>query len=81
MVNLNERIKNVMGAVFEIDPKMITDTASPGDVEKWDSLRHMNLVLALEDEFKVRFPDEVTENLISLKLIELSLNELLPKKD
>lgn len=74
---LAKRIRNVMGRVFGVEVSSIGDNASPGDIEQWDSLRHMNLVLALEDEFNVRFPDDQVEQLISFPLIELSLRELL----
>ncbi len=75
---LAERIRQVMAAVFEMDPTEIDDEASPGRIEHWDSLRHMNLVLALEEEFDVRFPDDQVEELVSFRLIELSLKELAP---
>jgi acyl carrier protein len=69
-----------MGEVFGIDLATISDEATPGNIEQWDSLRHMNLVLALEDEFDVRFRDEQMEELISFRLIELNLNDLLVTK-
>lgn len=78
---LTERIRKIMGAVFGIDPTTIGDDATLGNIEQWDSLRHMNLVLALEDEFGVRFSDDQVEQLISFRLIELSLRELLPSED
>jgi acyl carrier protein len=45
-------------------------------VEQWDSLRHMNLVVALEEEFRVRFTDQQIDELLSLRLILLTLKEL-----
>jgi len=75
---LDDRIRTVMAAAFGVEPGSIDDEASPGNVENWDSLRHMNLVLALEDEFSVRFPEEQIEQLISFRLIRLTLSELLP---
>lgn len=75
---LAERIRNVMGAVFGVDSATIGDDATPGNIEQWDSLRHMNLVLALEDDFNVRFPDDQVEQLISFRLIEITLRDLLP---
>jgi len=64
-----------MASVFEINIKDIPDDAAPRVVEKWDSLRHMNLVLALEEEFKIRFLDEQIEQLMNIEQIELSINE------
>ncbi len=77
---LAERIRNVMGAVFGMDPLQISEEASPGNIEKWDSLRHMNLVLALEEEFGVRFRDDQVDQLISFQLISLNLRELFPEE-
>ena len=74
---ITERIRNVMAVVFGIDVITISDEASQGNIEQWDSLRHMNLVLALEEEFDIRFRDDQMEQLISFRLIELNLSELL----
>lgn len=71
-----DRIRQVMAAVFEMDKAEIGTDATPGQIVQWDSLRHMNLVLALEEEFAVRFPEEQVEQLVSFELIELSLKEL-----
>jgi len=76
-----ERIRKVMGSVFGIDPGTVGDQATPGNIEQWDSLRHMNLVLALEDEFDVRFRDDQVDQLISFPLIKISLSELLTNED
>ena len=37
---------------------VLTEDSSSDTLPQWDSLRHMNLVLALEDEFGVSIPDE-----------------------
>ena len=53
--NIEDRIKNVMSAVFEIPSEEIKDESSPDTIESWDSLKHMNLVITLEEEFNVQF--------------------------
>lgn len=75
MEQINERIKNVMSAVFDVRFESITDTSSADDIESWDSLRHLNLILGLEEEFDITIPDEEVGNLINFKLIELIVNE------
>jgi acyl carrier protein len=72
----NEKIKQVMSAVFEIPIELINDDSSSDNIENWDSLRHLNLILALEEEFNVIIPDEEVGNLLNFKLIELILNEI-----
>lgn len=81
MNDIKKRIRDIMSAVFKIDPGEISEDAGPGIIENWDSLRHMTLVLALEEEFNIRFMDEMVEQLLSLKLIELILREALEKEN
>jgi acyl carrier protein len=75
---LEDRIKNVMSAVFELPIDQITDDSSPDNIDGWDSLKHMNLVVALEDEFDVQFTDDNIIELINMKLIKTVLLEKLP---
>lgn len=75
---LNENLlKSVMGTILGIDPLSIGPESSIDSIESWDSLRHMHLILALEDEFKVSIPDDDAANITSYKLIKLVLEELL----
>ena len=70
-------IKMVMSSVLEVDAGEIDDDASMDTIGSWDSLRQMNLVLALEDSFAVSIPDEDVANATSYKLIVLVLEERL----
>ena len=38
--------------------------------KKWDSLAHMNLVMAFEKEFKIKFSDEEINEMLNYELIE-----------
>ncbi|MYM29573.1 acyl carrier protein [Duganella sacchari] len=74
---LNEdALKQVMATMLNVDAATINEDSSMDNVPNWDSLRHMNLVLALEEEFKVSIPDEDAGNITSYKLIKLVLNDL-----
>jgi acyl carrier protein len=78
---LNENIlKQVIATLLTVDVTAIDSEASMDTIPTWDSLRHMNLVLALEEEFKVSIPDEDAGNITSYKLIKLVLEELLEAK-
>lgn len=72
----DERVKKVMAEVFGVDQNTIDNDASPGSIEQWDSLRHMNLVVGLEEEFDVRFPDESISEMVSFNLIVFHLRAL-----
>jgi acyl carrier protein len=70
------KLKEVLSAVFEVSVESITDDSSSDTIENWDSLRHLNLIIALEEEFNVVIPDEEVGNMVNFKLIELVLNDL-----
>lgn len=75
---LNENtLKQVMATLLNVDVSNIDAEASMDTIPNWDSLRHMSLVLALEEEFKVSIPDEDAGNITSYKLIKLVLEDLL----
>jgi acyl carrier protein len=56
MVNdLQERLTNAFRKVFQ-DPLMeVSRSMTAADVEDWDSLNHINLIVAIEREFKIKF--------------------------
>ena len=76
--NIEDRIKNVMLAVFEIPVDKIDENSSPDNIESWDSINHMKIVVALEEEFNVQFTDDNIIELINMKLIKAVLLEKLP---
>lgn len=49
-------------AIAVDDPNLqITEATTSDDVEEWDSVNHMKLIIALENELNIRFePDEIT---------------------
>ncbi len=74
---LKEKIINVMALVFEVPDSEINEESSLDSIENWDSLRHLNLILALEDEFGVSIPDEEVGNMVNYKIIYYVLSETL----
>jgi acyl carrier protein len=72
-----DTLKNVMATVLGIAADSINDETSMDTVEAWDSIKHMNLVLAIEEEFGVSIPDEDAANITSYPLIRLVLSEQL----
>jgi len=70
-----EKLKQVLSRIFNVNLDMITGDASPDTIENWDSVRHMNLVLALEEEFDFEFTDDQVVEIISYALIKIVLKE------
>ena len=74
---MEQKVKEVMAKIFGVDVSEVADDASPDTIENWDSLRHMNLVVALEEQFDVEFDDEQINQLLNYRLIILTVQELL----
>ncbi len=50
-----EILNGVFREVFEDDSIQITDMMTADDIDGWDSLSHVNLIVAVEMKFSVRF--------------------------
>lgn len=50
-----ERLNKVFRDVFDDDDIIVTETTTSGDIDDWDSLEHINLVAAVEQEFGIKF--------------------------
>lgn len=51
-----ERLTNVFREVFDDDSIELCDTTTADDIDDWDSFEHINLVVAVEDEFSFKIP-------------------------
>ena len=54
MNEIYERLNKVFADVFDEDITVTPDTTA-ADIEDWDSLTHITLVSAIEDEFRMKF--------------------------
>jgi acyl carrier protein len=69
------KLKKMLSNLFKVAPEDINDDTSMDTIEKWDSLNHLNLILALESEFNVILTEENTVEVISYPLIKIVLQE------
>ena len=49
------KVQNLFRDVFDDEDLLIYSSTNSEDIEEWDSLNHINLVLNLEKIFKIRF--------------------------
>ena len=55
---MNEEVFAIISAVMEVPLDDISEDATKETIANWDSMRQLNLVFALEDQFGVKFADE-----------------------
>ena len=67
---MQNKIKKIFSKIVGINVSKIKPSTSPDNTKKWDSLAHMNLVIAFEKEFKIKFTDEEINEMLNYELIE-----------
>jgi acyl carrier protein len=63
---MRERLRELMARVFDVDPAALPPDPTPESVEGWSSLKHVELMLALEEELDVVVDPELAPQLVSL---------------
>ena len=72
---LTNDIKNILVSVLDVEESKIDENTVSGDLEEWDSLKHMNLIMALEEKYEIEFTNDEIAELESFKLIMYSIDE------
>jgi len=62
--NIKEKLQSIFVDVFDDEDLRISNSTNSDDIEEWDSLNHIALVLSIEKYFNIRF---MTGEVLSLK--------------
>ena len=60
MLSSEDKLKQIFADVFGVDSNSIDENSSVDTIEKWNSFNHMKLVLALEEQYDVKFQMDQT---------------------
>lgn len=63
---MEKRIHNILSDIFEIDENDINDQLTPRDIALWDSMNHLLLITAIEDELGIKFSMEEIQSIDSI---------------
>lgn len=55
---LKEKCFKIISQLMNVPFEEINEHSSPENMKIWDSFHHINLILALEEEFKIKFTEE-----------------------
>ncbi|MDR1536499.1 MAG: acyl carrier protein [Clostridiales bacterium] len=50
-----QKVNGVFRDVFDDESITVNEATTASDIDEWDSLEHINLILAIESEFKMKF--------------------------
>lgn len=73
---MKDKVIAIVSRVMDVPVAELNEDSSPDTVRGWDSLKHMNLVLALEEELGVQFSDTQIVEMNSIGLILEILKEI-----
>jgi acyl carrier protein len=75
-----EQVRNIASDIFGVPADKITAGSSPETIENWDSMQHLNLVLAIEEKFGVQLEPEDIEKMKTIGAV-VTLVEKLPSAE
>jgi acyl carrier protein len=75
--SLQDCVQHIFADVLSLSAEHVMPETSPERVETWDSVNHLNLVLALEQEFGLQFTPEEIEQLLSFEHVVVLLEQKL----
>jgi acyl carrier protein len=58
-----QRVADIMSDTFDLDDLKVKRQTTAGDIEEWDSLTHVRLIVAIERAFKIKFSNAEIERL------------------
>ena len=74
---MKEKVCAIVSRIMQVPVEQVDEHSSPGTIQQWDSLRHMNLLLSLEEELDIRFTDQEMSEMMGLrKILELLENRV-----
>jgi acyl carrier protein len=73
MDHIHSELQDVFRRVFDDDELVITDRTTATDIDGWDSIAHINLVIAIEKHFGIKFS---ASNLAAMKGAEQNVGDL-----
>ena len=62
-MEIDQRITGIFRDIFENDALELSASTSAEDVEGWDSIAHISLIFALEEEFGLQFSSRELESM------------------
>ncbi len=73
---MDDRILAIVASTFNLDPADVPADASPENITAWDSLTHMQFILALEEELGVQFSPEQITAMLSLDAVKAAVRDV-----
>lgn len=67
------RLHDLVADVLDLDPGTVTDEDTPATLPEWTSLRHLQLIVTLEEVYEVSFAYEEVRDVPSIGFLREAL--------
>lgn len=68
-------LRNLIADTLEISSDEVTPELKADSVDTWDSFRHLQLILTIEDEYGVQFDPQAIPELVTVAKIQNALEQ------
>jgi acyl carrier protein len=75
---IDSKLEKLLKETFQIDK--ISLNFSMDDIPEWDSFKHIELIIAIEKEFKIKLEYTDTTEMVSIPIIKSKILKLLNDK-
>ena len=75
---MNEKLVEIVAELFDLAPAAVDDALTPEDVELWDSMNHLRLVSAVEEEFQIKLSMQEIESIHNLGALRALIEQRAP---
>lgn len=69
------QVFGIISKIMRVPLAEVSEDSSPDTLEAWDSLTHMNLVMALEEAFEIQFEVEDIADMLNVELILMAIEK------
>ncbi|MGH8605426.1 MAG: acyl carrier protein [Gammaproteobacteria bacterium] len=67
---MDEQVRRIVADVLAIDEGQVTEDLGPSSAGNWDSMNHLRIVAAIEEEFGISFTMEEVQAIGTVKALE-----------
>ena len=72
-----EIVRRIFREVFDDDDLEVNDSTNSSDIEDWDSLEHISLIVSMENEFNLKFDLKEVNKLANVgEMVDLIASKL-----
>lgn len=68
-------LRDIVADVLDVSPDEIGDTFGPETTDRWDSMNHLRMITAIEDEYGIQFSMEEIQSIDSFGMLGRLVSE------